>query len=78
MEIALIILIPVMSISTGCLVIKAYSKGLKKNFELKNNIIPKEDKNPIVKVIEGIKEGKQEKERIDTFNEWTNTNSKLD
>ena len=78
MEIALIILIPVMSISTGCLVIKAYSKGLQHNFELKNNIIPKEDKNPIVKVIEGIKEGKQEKERIDTFNEWTNTNSKLD
>ena len=72
MVIALIILIPVMSISTGYLIIKAYSKGLQHNFELKNNIIPKEDKNPIAKVIEGIKQDKQEKEQASILDEWIN------
>ena len=72
MVIALIILIPIMSISTGYLVIKAYSKGLQHNFEIKNNIMPQEDKNPIVKVIEGIKDGKQEKEQASILDEWVN------
>lgn len=54
------------------LTLKAYTKGLQHNYELRNNLAPKEEKNPIVSVIQHSKEVKQEKEQQSIIDEWIN------
>jgi hypothetical protein len=53
----------------GC---RAYTKGLQHNYELKNNIPPKVESNPITQVIEKYQEKQQEKEEKTIMDEWLN------
>jgi len=53
-------------------ILKAYTKGLQHNYELKNNIIPKENSSPIVQVIEKYQEKQQAKEEKSILDEYLN------
>ncbi len=61
MVIALILCIPLISISTSYLVLKAYREGLKHNYELKHDVKPSEPK-PIIKDVFDNKENKKQEQ----------------
>ena len=72
MVILLILLIPITSIITGFLTLKAYNRGLAHNYDLKHDTKPMEPKNPIVEILQAKSEKKEEKNQVDLNNEWLN------
>jgi len=75
MVIALIIMIPITSLITSLLVLKAYTKGLQHNYELKNDIKPTESKNPIQAYVDKKaekQESEEAKEQANIMSEWLN------
>jgi len=82
MTIALIIMIPITSLLTSLLVLKAYTKGLQHNYELKHDIKPTEPKTAL-ETLRGYKdilkaekaenkEEEQAKEQANIMSEWLN------
>jgi len=82
MVIALIILIPIISLSTGFLVLKAYSTGLRHNYELRHDLKPTVAKSPIEIYSDKREaeyedkklkeEAEREKEQANIMSEWLN------
>jgi len=64
--ILLIILIPILCLITGLLIIKAYSTGLRHNYEIKHDIKPTDP----IKEFYHPKE--KEDETVSIMNEWLN------
>jgi len=75
MVIALIIMIPITSLITSLLVLKAYTKGLQHSYELKHDIKPTESKNPIQAYVDKKaekQESEEAKEQANIMSEWLN------
>ncbi|MDP4147732.1 MAG: hypothetical protein Q8936_25240 [Bacillota bacterium] len=72
MVIGLLILIPVIAITTGYFTLKAYQLGLKHNYELKHEEKPTIKENPLQEFFDNKVEAKQSEEQDSLIDEWFN------
>jgi hypothetical protein len=72
MVIGLLILIPIITITTGYFTLKAYQLGLKHNYELKHEEKPSIDESPIKEFFETKTQVKQAEEQASMMSEWLN------
>ncbi|MDP4147696.1 MAG: hypothetical protein Q8936_25055 [Bacillota bacterium] len=70
MVIGLLILIPVIAITTGYFTLKAYQLGLKHNYELKHEEKPTIKENPLQEFFDNKAEAKQAQEQASMIDEW--------
>lgn len=67
-----LLLIPLMAYLTGYFTLKAYTLGLKHNYEIRHDIEPTEIVNPVRKFFDNKKDEKAEEEQFNLIDEWIN------